>query len=41
MKEKLVIVANDPKPEVGGEIEIDQKLLAKALQGPIYVYSKK
>ncbi len=38
---QLVIVINDPKPEVGGEIEIEENKLAKALQKDFFVYSNK
>ncbi len=38
---EFVLVANDPKPEVGGETEIGKDLLERVLEGPVYVYSKK
>lgn len=38
---ELVIVANDPTREKGREIEINLDLLEKALEGPVYVYSRR
>jgi hypothetical protein len=37
---ELVIVANDPKPKVGGEREISQPILAEALQTGFIIYQR-
>lgn len=36
----IILVANDPKPTVGGELEINRSILEKALDYPFTIYTK-